>query len=209
MREGGREGRRLVTGVRSGWGRASRSMRTKYHICQQFVVEFGRVSVITDALLGEALRDARLLADSKTIPSTPACIQSLRIAIQWFIVLDTELAVRAGAYYVRYRRARLPPRRPLLEFPQRAIGEVLCRVNPIISNSVSHACHLQYVLLSSCALSSAEINGGIHCGLLSCIQCGVCVVASTVDLQIHIFNLLSISLSKLRILESTFSHTQV
>ena len=46
VREGGREGRRLVTEVRSGWGRASRSMRTKYHICQQFVVEFGRVSAV-------------------------------------------------------------------------------------------------------------------------------------------------------------------
>ena len=33
-RAGGRAGRRLVTGVRSGWGRASHSMRTKYHTCQ-------------------------------------------------------------------------------------------------------------------------------------------------------------------------------
>ena len=39
-----------------------------HHICQQFVVEFGRVSVNTDALLGEVSRDARLLAGSKTIP---------------------------------------------------------------------------------------------------------------------------------------------
>ena len=43
VREGSRAGRRLVTGISSGWGRASRSMRTRYHICQQFVVEFGRV----------------------------------------------------------------------------------------------------------------------------------------------------------------------
>ena len=43
-------------------------MRTKYTICQQFVVKFGRVSVNTDALLGEASRDARLFAGSKTIP---------------------------------------------------------------------------------------------------------------------------------------------
>ena len=50
--DGGERG--LVTGVRSGWGRASRSMRTKYHICLQFIVEFGRVSVNTDALRGEA-----------------------------------------------------------------------------------------------------------------------------------------------------------
>ena len=67
MREGGRAGRRLVTGVRSGWGHALRSMRTKYHICQQFVVEFGRVSLNTDALLGEASIDARLFAGSKKI----------------------------------------------------------------------------------------------------------------------------------------------
>ena len=50
-----------------GWGRASRSMRTKYHINQQFV-EFGRVSVIPDALFGETSKVARLLVDSKTIP---------------------------------------------------------------------------------------------------------------------------------------------
>ena len=68
VREGGREGRRLVTGVRSGWERASRSTRTKYNLCQQFVVEFGRAPVNNDALLGEASRDAHLLADSKTIP---------------------------------------------------------------------------------------------------------------------------------------------
>ena len=37
-------------------------------ICQQFVVEFELVSVNTDAVLGEASRDARLLADSKTVP---------------------------------------------------------------------------------------------------------------------------------------------
>ena len=37
-------------------------------MCQQFVVEFGRMSVNTDGLLGEASRDARLLADSKRIP---------------------------------------------------------------------------------------------------------------------------------------------
>ena len=57
-----------MTGVRSGWGRASRSMRTKCHICQQVVVEFGPVSVKTDAVLGEASRDARLPAHSKMIP---------------------------------------------------------------------------------------------------------------------------------------------
>ena len=43
-------------------------MRTKYTICQQFVVKFGRVSVNTDALLGEASRDARLFAGSKMVP---------------------------------------------------------------------------------------------------------------------------------------------
>ena len=70
VREGGTAGRRLVTGVRSGWGCASRSMRTKYeyHIYQQFVVDFGPVSVNTDALLSEASRDTRLFAGSKTIP---------------------------------------------------------------------------------------------------------------------------------------------
>ena len=45
-----------------------RSLRTRYRICRQFVVEFGRVSVNTGALLGEASRDARLLEDSRTIP---------------------------------------------------------------------------------------------------------------------------------------------
>ena len=34
-------------------------------ICQQFVVEFELVSVNTDAVLGEASRDARLLVDSE------------------------------------------------------------------------------------------------------------------------------------------------
>ena len=43
-------------------------MRTKYHICQQLAVESGSLSVNTDALLGEASRDARLCAGSKTIP---------------------------------------------------------------------------------------------------------------------------------------------
>ena len=57
-----------MTGVRSGCGRASRSMRTKDHICQQFAVEFRRVSVNTCALVGEASIDASLLAGSKTIP---------------------------------------------------------------------------------------------------------------------------------------------
>ena len=42
-------------------------MRTKYHIRQQVAVEFGRVSVNTGAILGEASRDARLFAGSKTI----------------------------------------------------------------------------------------------------------------------------------------------
>ena len=60
---GGRGERRLLSEVRPEWGRAWRSLRTKYHICQQFV-EFGRVSVNTNALLGEESRDARLLADS-------------------------------------------------------------------------------------------------------------------------------------------------
>ena len=54
------DSRRLVTGIRSGWERVLRLMRTKYHICQQLDVEFGRVSVNTGALLGEASRDARL-----------------------------------------------------------------------------------------------------------------------------------------------------
>ena len=58
----------MVTRVMSGWERASRSMRTKYHICQQFAVEFGRVSVDSDALLGKASRDYHLFAGSKTIP---------------------------------------------------------------------------------------------------------------------------------------------
>ena len=62
--EGDAGDRRLVTGVRSGWGRASRSMRMKYHICQQPVVEFGRVSVNTNALWGEASRDARACVTS-------------------------------------------------------------------------------------------------------------------------------------------------
>ena len=35
-------------------------MKTEDHICQQFPVEFGRVSAMTGALLGEASRDARL-----------------------------------------------------------------------------------------------------------------------------------------------------
>ena len=67
VRAGGKAGRRLVTGVSSGWGYVSRSIRTKYHVCQQFF-EFGRVSVNTGALLGEPSRGARLFADSKTIP---------------------------------------------------------------------------------------------------------------------------------------------
>ena len=62
--EGDAGDRGLVTGVRSGWGRASRSMRMKYHICQQPVVEFGRVSVNTNALWGEASRDARACVTS-------------------------------------------------------------------------------------------------------------------------------------------------
>ena len=63
VRAGGRAGRRLVTGVRSGWGRASRSMR-KYHICQQFAVEVGRVSLNSNALLGERCSS---FAGSKTL----------------------------------------------------------------------------------------------------------------------------------------------
>ena len=50
-----------------GQVRASRAMRTKFHIWQQFAVEFGRVSVNTGALLGEASRDARIFGGSKTI----------------------------------------------------------------------------------------------------------------------------------------------
>ena len=61
---GGRRRERLVTGVRSGWGRTSRSMRIKNHICQPVVVRVGRVSVSTDALLGEASRDARACVTS-------------------------------------------------------------------------------------------------------------------------------------------------
>ena len=38
-----------------GWGGATRLTRTKYNICQQFVVEFGRVSVKTDALFGRGI----------------------------------------------------------------------------------------------------------------------------------------------------------
>ena len=53
---------------------------------------------------------------------------------------------------------------------------------------MSHACHLQYVLLSSFALSPAKRNDGIHGGLLAYyIRCGVCVT-STVDLP-HYFSL--------------------
>ena len=62
--EGDARDRGLVTGVRLGWGRDSRSMRTEYHICQQSVVGFGRVSVNTDALGGEASRDARACVTS-------------------------------------------------------------------------------------------------------------------------------------------------
>ena len=40
-------------------------MRTEDHICEQFVVEFGRESVNTDADFGEASTDAHLLADSQ------------------------------------------------------------------------------------------------------------------------------------------------
>ena len=118
------------------------------------LVEFGRVAVITDALLGEASRDAPpLLADSRTIPSTPACIQSLRIAIQWFDVLETELAVRAGAH-IRYRRPRLPSRRPRVDFPQPTSGEVLCRVNPWgTSDSVSRLSPSVYLALLMRAIS--------------------------------------------------------
>ena len=45
-------------------------MRTMDHVCQQFDVEFGRVSVNTHALLSEVSRDARLLAWSKMIPES-------------------------------------------------------------------------------------------------------------------------------------------
>ena len=68
MRQVSRDGRRLETVIRSGSGPASRSMKSKYNIFQPFVVGFECVSVITNALLGEASRDARILADSKTIP---------------------------------------------------------------------------------------------------------------------------------------------
>ena len=56
-----------MTGVRSGWGRASHSMKT-YRNCQQLAVEFGRVSVNTGALLGEVSGNVRPFAGSKTIP---------------------------------------------------------------------------------------------------------------------------------------------
>ena len=49
--------------LESGGGHASRSMRTKYQICQLFV-EFGRVSVNTDALLSEASKHARACVTS-------------------------------------------------------------------------------------------------------------------------------------------------
>ena len=84
-RDGGERG--LVTGVRSGWGRASRAMRTKYYICQQFVVEFGRVPVNTDALLGEASRDTRLLADLQNDTSVLEHSGSVQIIIQCLNVL--------------------------------------------------------------------------------------------------------------------------
>ena len=76
------------------------------------------------------------------------------------------MAVRVGAH-VRYRRATPPSHRFLVGFPQPASGEVLCRVNPGTSDSVSRACPVQYVLLSSCALSPAERNDGVGCGLFS------------------------------------------
>ena len=65
VRAGGRADRRLVTGASSWWGCALRSMRTKYHICQQFAEEGGHMSVNSGDLLGEASRDARLLQAPK------------------------------------------------------------------------------------------------------------------------------------------------
>ena len=56
-------------------------MRTKQHIYQQFVVEFGCVSVNTDALLGEASRDARFFADSQNDTSVVEHLRSIQIVI--------------------------------------------------------------------------------------------------------------------------------
>ena len=41
------------------------ALMEEYNIYQQFLVEFGRASVNTDADLGEASRDTRILADPK------------------------------------------------------------------------------------------------------------------------------------------------
>ena len=115
--------------------------------------------------------------------STQSGIQSLRVAIQWFIVLDIELAVRAGAH-VRYRRARLPSRQPLVEFPQPTSVEVLCMVNPGTSNSVSPPLCLALLMLSISRRKKWRYPLRIAF-ILQHIQCGVCIT-STVDLQ-HYF----------------------
>ena len=82
VRAGGRAGRRLVTGVRSGWGRASRSMRTKYHICQQFVVEFGRTCVREHQRhLDEASRDMLELASQALSTSNDVIFNLLSISL--------------------------------------------------------------------------------------------------------------------------------
>ena len=54
--------------VRVGTRFAHKQYEVSYIICQQFVVEFERVSVHTNALLGEASRDVQLSAGSKIIP---------------------------------------------------------------------------------------------------------------------------------------------
>ena len=82
--------RRLVTGVMSGWGGASRSMRTKYHIFEQFVVEFGRtlVPVNTSALLGEASRDTLELASQALSTSNDIAFNFLLISLSKLRTLD-------------------------------------------------------------------------------------------------------------------------
>ena len=73
----------------------------------------------------------------------------------------------------------------VVTYPAVRFNLYLVIINLIFQETMSHACHLQFVLLSSCAMSPAERNDGIHCGFLSCcIQCGVCVT-STADLQRH------------------------
>ena len=111
------------------------------------------------------------------------------IAIQSSVALDTELAVCASGH-VRYRRARRPSRRPLVEFLQPARGEVLCSVNPSSSNSVPHACHPRHMLLSAWFLSPPETNGGLDCGLIHTAFSVVPASQALSTLNDIIFNLL-------------------